>query len=146
MFRLERHTDDAEMTAQLCTYFVELGVPNVDPAEITAEFLYDPNLRVFRILDDAPLGFLVTEDYPEFTEMSEFCVFPDHRRRGIGTRAAHLAFAGAPGAWELGTMNDAIHFWRHVLKTYPFARDGVEGPSALAHQTHRLRFTIGTDL
>ncbi len=132
------------MTEQLCTYFAELGEPDNDPDAIAEEFLRDPNVRVYRILDSDQLGFLVTEDYPGFTEMCEFCIFPQHRRRSIGTRAAHLAFEKTPGRWELGIMHDAIHFWRHVLKTCPLAKDLVEGPSELTHQTHRLRFTIGS--
>jgi len=144
MLSLERPADEAAMTAQLCAYFAELGQPDNDPDAIAEEFLHDPNVRVYRILDDGQLGFLVTEAYPGFTEMCEFCIFPQHRRRGIGTRAAHLAFEHSPGRWELGTMNDAIHFWRHALTTCPLARDVVEGPSALVHQSHRLRFTIGS--
>ena len=45
-----------------------------------------------------------------------------HRRAGVGTRAAHLAFRRYPGRWEAAVSRhnpDALPFWRSVVRALP---------------------------
>ena len=54
-------------------------------------------------------------------DMAEFFVLRRHRRAGVGTRAAILAFNAFPGPWEVRQMaraTAATAFWRKVIDRY----------------------------
>ena len=91
MLRLERPMDEAAMTAQLCRYFEGLGLTDTDPDEVAAEYLHAPEVHVFRILDDTPQGFHLTEDYPDFTDLRGRFRRSSSRRRGRGSSCSTAA-------------------------------------------------------
>jgi predicted acetyltransferase len=53
--------------------------------------------------------------------IAEFFVARRHRRRGVGTVAAHATFTQLPGEWEVWTDRDNIRahdFWRHAVSSF----------------------------
>ena len=59
-------------------------------------------------------------DRPLDRAVAEFFVLCKHRRAGIGTQAAHAAFARHPGRWEVAVAAynpAALRFWRHATRT-----------------------------
>lgn len=71
--------------------------------------------------DDAACGFAFVRrpEEPDLDfEMAEFCVYPDGRRHGIGTRILPELFKRHPGRWELSALmtNAAgLAFWPSAL-------------------------------
>lgn len=93
-----------------------------------AEFFRAPARRVFFIRAGGKLaGFAIVDHRSRLSgeegvaDMAEFFVLRRYRRQGIGERAAVLAFAGAPGKWEvrqLASNHAATAFWRKVIGRY----------------------------
>ncbi|KNG94266.1 GNAT family N-acetyltransferase [Pseudaestuariivita atlantica] len=140
---LDRAFDRAVMRADLCAYFAELAVSDLDPDLIAQELLEEPEVHLACIRAPGAAGFVATAVEDGVTQICEFYVRPSLRRSRIGTQAAHLAIAAAPGAWELNAMPGAVSFWRHVLATCPGLRDLQTGPPALPHQACKFTFTQG---
>jgi len=68
----------------------------------------------------AHAGFPYVPPGPDHT-MGEFFVVARQRGRGVGRRAAVLAFDAFPGRWrveQLRRNTAAIAFWRQVIDTY----------------------------
>lgn len=72
-------------------------------------------------------GFAIVDlDLPEsggatVNELSEFFIMPPYRRQGLGERVACELFDRFKGRWELAiveTNEDALQFWRAVLRRY----------------------------
>ena len=64
-------------------------------------------------------------DHPVDRAVAEFFVLRKHRRAGVGTRAAHLAFRRYPGWWEAAVHRynpDALPFWRAAVHALPATR------------------------
>lgn len=55
------------------------------------------------------------------SNVAEFYVVPEHRRREIGRRAAGALFDRFPGRWEVAQLRGNIpaqYFWRRVISDY----------------------------
>lgn len=53
--------------------------------------------------------------------IAELFVVRRHRRRGVGTAAAHATFARLPGTWEVWTDRDNLRahaFWRSAVAAF----------------------------
>jgi predicted acetyltransferase len=64
-------------------------------------------------------------------DMAEFFVLRGLRRRGIGARAAQLAFQQFPGMWRVRVMKanrDARNFWERTIRG--IGPDGIEAGQA----------------
>lgn len=60
-------------------------------------------------------------DPTERWDMAEFFVVRRHRRAGVGTQAAVLAFQAFPGPWQVRQMagaTAATAFWRTTIRRY----------------------------
>ena len=62
--------------------------------------------------------------------IEEFFVLPQHRRKGIGTRAAEIILREYPGRWMTTTWpgGPAVGFWRHVATRRPSVSGREYGP------------------
>ncbi len=140
MVELIRCTPSAVILSQMQAYFAELGAPAQDQDTLTQEFFHDPDIRGFSIVSDEPVGFVFLEKAAHYTMIAEFYVGPAHRRQGIGSAAAHLAFAQRPGWWEVSAMPGGLAFWRDTLRGLPGL---AEGPPRLPHQSAHFRFFAG---
>ena len=64
---------------------------------------------------------LIRRDDDGKTEMAEFYIHPQFRRRGLGIMFARKLFVRFSGHWKLGQLKSnkaAISFWRRVLDGY----------------------------
>lgn len=113
----------------LSDYIRELAA--YDPSLVTADGVYeyeipdpnwrDPDHRPFWLkADGEAAGFaLVRRTAEGRTEMAEFYVRPEFRRRGVGLVGARAVIADFSGPWELSQYlanPGAITFWRKVLE------------------------------
>lgn len=140
----EPYTDLPALRLELGVYLAEIGASDLNAVEMAARFLSDPGFTALRICNDGPAGFVILDAYEGGTDIAEFYIQPAHRRQGLGIRAAHAAFARAPGSWGLGAMPQAIAFWRHAISTCPGMRDLRTSPSDNPTQALFFHFTIGT--
>ncbi len=75
-------------------------------------------------IDAHPAGFALVKqiaDAPATFDMAEFFIGRQHRRRGVGERAAHRLFDRFAGNWEVREMltnTPAQAFWRRIIATY----------------------------
>ena len=75
-------------------------------------------------LDGHPAGFALIKrvnDAPSTFDMGEFFIARQHRRHGIGLKAAMNLFDQFPGRWEVREMpanKPAQAFWRRVINNY----------------------------
>jgi predicted acetyltransferase len=100
--------------------------PPVEPCWI------DPWRHPFLIrADGACAGFVIVHDRSRLVEgracsdVGEFFVLRRFRRRGVGARAATLAFDAFPGPWEVrqtARNTAATAFWRKVIDRYTQGR------------------------
>jgi predicted acetyltransferase len=117
----------------LSDYIRELSA--YDPSLVTADGVYDyppPDLywresthRPFWLrVDGEAAGFALVRRMAEgHTEMAEFYVRPEFRRRGVGLVAARAVIADFPGPWELSEYlanPGSVAFWRTVLEGRAF--------------------------
>lgn len=96
------------------------------------EYWRDPRRHPYVVRVDGKLaGFVLAHrhglvfDDPDVTRMSEFFVMRKFRRRGVGERAATLAFDLFPGRWEVWEIAQNVAaqaFWRRVIGRYTGGR------------------------
>jgi predicted acetyltransferase len=101
-------------------------VPAIDP------YWHEPGWRPFLLeVSGACGGFVIVSDRSRLVDerrrwdMAEFFVLRRHRRAGVGTRAAILAFQTFPGPWEVRQRvraTAATAFWRKVIDRYTGGR------------------------
>ena len=117
--------DKPALTRAYAAYLTEL-LPTRDPHEPDPYFdLYwsEPDSRFAYLFGDGePQGFafvrIPKEPDIDF-ELAEFCIAPNHRRKGRGTAILPHLFARHPGRWDLGILlsNAAgLAFWPQALK------------------------------
>jgi predicted acetyltransferase len=85
----------------------------------------------------AHAGFPFVPPGPDHT-MGEFFVVAGQRRRGVGRRAAALAFDAFPGRWrveQLRRNTAATAFWRRVIDDYTGGRYEESAPHGHPVQT-----------
>jgi predicted acetyltransferase len=107
---------------------LDVGDDGRFPFRDLAPYWIDPWRRPYFIRVNGALAGLALlhtrgyfEERPDVNDVSEFFVLRRFRRRGIGERAAALAFASLPGAWEVRVRAPnvgAITFWRRVVDRY----------------------------
>ncbi len=89
---------------------------NTPPMLYFARFWSEPGRWAFWIVaDGARAGFVLIRERAEGAyEIAEFYVEPRFRRQGVGSAAAHAAFARFPGRWrvrQLAGYAAAEAFW-----------------------------------
>lgn len=97
-----------------------------DPATSDAYFeryWQEPGVRFpYLFGHDTPEGFAFVRipEEPELDfEMAEFCVYPAHRRCGLGAAVLPLLFARHPGRWEASVLQTnalGLGFWPAALQ------------------------------
>lgn len=84
----------------------------------------EPGRHAFLVYADGLAGFALVKrgsqrsGDPRVHDMAEFFIAPEHRRRGLGTGAAHRVWARFPGPWEVRVMQAnraALAFWEHTI-------------------------------
>ena len=113
------------LAALMRDYMAEMGqIIGVMDREYPHFDLYwtEPDVRwpFWLRVEDANAGFaLVRRDVrANCTEMTEFFVARQHRRRGVGLAAARLVIGRYPGRWRITQRENnvaAIAFWHRVL-------------------------------
>ena len=87
----------------------------------------EPDRHAFFIHDDVLAGFALVKlgsqrsGDPRVRDMAEFFIAPEHRRRGLGTEAAHRVWARFPGPWEVRVLRAhpaALAFWEHAIAAW----------------------------
>jgi predicted acetyltransferase len=107
---------------------IELGVDGRFGYKHLPLYWREPNRRPFFIRADGKLaGFVLVKRGSEMSaketvwDMAEFFVTRRHRRRGIGTYAAHEVWRNIPGLWEVRVMeaNDSANrFWARAISAF----------------------------
>lgn len=122
---LATEDDKPALAFAFTSYMAELS-PDADPAEDQPYFdLYwrEPSDRFpYLFGHDTPQGFAFVrkpeEDDLDF-EMAEFCVFPAHRRGGIGLSIFEMLLQRHPGQWEVSVLlsnRAGLSFWPMALR------------------------------
>lgn len=130
----------------LDAYYREL-VPGAQalPKEDMKALWDDPTVTLLTIhAQGEPVGFAIIEAEDAFHTLSEICVLPDHRGRGIGTQAVARCLQLHPGAWALDVANaqpGSARFWDRVLTSIPGISSLERGPPHTPHQSHSFTFT-----
>ncbi|GGX69572.1 hypothetical protein GCM10007385_43490 [Tateyamaria omphalii] len=144
--RLSR-ADTPWLHAVVAPYFAEL-VPGFGPLEHDRFDIWwnDADRAVYAIeADQSRAGFaLIRKCDDDHHEISEFCVLPNARSRGIGAQAAVLCLALHSGPWRIGvaaTLTGTARFWDRVLTTAPGINGLEKGPALTPYQCHSYTFT-----
>lgn len=88
------------------------------------QWIEDPSYEVNFIRVDGELaGFIVTRFLRDesINYLNHFFVVRKYRRKGVGKRAAEMAFDKHEGKWRVSQFDwntPAILFWRRVIKDY----------------------------
>ncbi len=130
----------------LARYLAEIvDDQNVDPAQVATRVLKRCDLDAYWIeLTSGPIGFAFVLSLPEGQhELSEFTIFPEHRRLGCGTAAAKALFSKYPGRWRMGlskTSPQAAGFWGTCLSAMAGVHDLKEGAPFSSRQIKSYNF------
>ena len=143
--RVVASCDHAHVANMVRDYLAEIA-PQLDPpnANRIARFWTNPNRRAYGFYDaeNALVGFALIRILQDGThEMSEFCIAPSHRRRGLGRDALRQVLRRHPGDWRLGLAAGSVQaaaFWSSALRIY----DPIKGPPLTPHQTGSLHFSV----
>ncbi|WP_224816520.1 hypothetical protein [Hasllibacter sp. MH4015] len=116
--------DKPTLARAYADYMAEI-VPGQNPANSAPyfnDYWQEPTRRFPYLFGyDTPAGFAFVRDPEEPDldfEMAEFCVYPGHRRTGLGTRVLPLIFDVHPGRWELCILRTnvaGLAFWPPAL-------------------------------
>lgn len=80
-----------------------------------------PNEGYYWLEEGEVAGFCVKGSEGDFSDIFEFYIVPDFRKRGIGEKFAHAVFSRFPGKWQVRQIEgaDAARvFWRKVIGSY----------------------------
>ncbi|WP_027256755.1 MULTISPECIES: GNAT family N-acetyltransferase [Leisingera] len=138
----------ALLAAALAPYFAETA-PHaaIDPTERAGQMLHRKDVTAFWIRNGAQrIGFAIVLNLTDDRrELSEFCILPQHRRRGWGQEAACLILQEFPGRWRMGlskSSREAVAFWGTCLSFLPGLRDLREGAPFTGHQIKSYTFDV----
>ena len=108
--------------AMMKRYLVDLGGSGQYPHLETYWIEPQRSPYLLRVGGQA-VGFALVEQVDQrVSELVEFYVEAESRRRGIGRQAAEKLFGIHPGTWRVGVRSDNArgqHFWRAMLRERP---------------------------
>ena len=119
-----------ELYAHDFSEFVDLNIGEDGRFGYASLPLYwtEPSRHPFLIrIDNQLAGFALVKQGSELTgnqqawDMAEFFILRGHRRRGIGSHAAHQVWNRFPGPWEVRIMQantSALHFWAKSVAAF----------------------------
>lgn len=67
------------------------------------------------------MGFVIKDQWEEYSDIGEFYVSPLYRKLGVGKKMAFSIFNQFPGLWQVRQMHNAELaqlFWRKVIREY----------------------------
>ena len=102
----------AFLAAALALYFGEVApTAGINPDERAEQFLHRKDVTAFWIKHDtARIGFAIVLNLPDDRrELSEFAIFPKHRRQGSGSEATQILLQEFPGRWRMGMSSQSYH-------------------------------------
>lgn len=145
MIRLRPVTaaDQNWLVPAFARYLAEIA-PDLEPDPID-HWWQEAAREALAIETPARVGFaMVRRTEAEVWDLSEFAIFPQARRSGLGQAAAHQLFAERPGAWQLGVVRagPARHFWAAALPKTPGIQGLTRHPPLSPSQVLSYRFTI----
>ncbi|MQQ08536.1 GNAT family N-acetyltransferase [Epibacterium sp. SM1979] len=92
------------------------------------------------------IGFAVVLHLPEGQhELSDFTIFPEHRRHGYGQRAARHLFARFPGRWRMGVSSTSLAaaaFWGTCLSSLANVENVATGAPFTSRQSKSFSFCV----
>lgn len=139
--------DAAWLHAVAAPYFAELA-PTLGPLPADRFDIWwrDPDraAHVIRAERDRAGFALIRLCNTGHRELSEFCILPDRRNGGIGTKAVNLCLGLHPDRWRVGVagaLPGTARFWDRVLATTPGIADLARGPALTPYQCHSYTFT-----
>ncbi|CUH99193.1 GNAT family N-acetyltransferase [Leisingera aquaemixtae] len=140
--------EQALLAAALAPYLAEVAPrASIDPARCAGQMLNRKDVTAFWIRNGTQrIGFAIVLNLPDDRrELSEFCILPQHRRRGWGQEAARTLLREFPGRWRMGLSKssaDAVAFWGTCLSAMPGIRDLRQGAPFTEHQIKSYSFEI----
>ncbi|MVO15512.1 GNAT family N-acetyltransferase [Parasedimentitalea maritima] len=138
----------AQLAAALAPYFFEIApTAPMNPDDRAEQVLHRKDVTAFWINNGGSrIGFAIVLNLPEDRrELSEFAIFPKHRRQGLGYQAAQILLQEFPGRWRMGLSahsKQAAAFWGTCLSGMPGVRDLREGAPFSKHQIKSYTFDI----
>lgn len=136
------------LAAALAPYFGEVApTAGINPDDRADQFLHRKDVTAFWIKNEtARIGFAIVLNLPEDRrELSEFAIFPKHRRQGFGYEAAQILLQEFPGRWRMGLSahsKQAAAFWGTCLSGMPGVRELRAGAPYTDHQIKSYTFDI----
>ena len=129
-------------------YFAELAPDLAPPNPDHFDIWWGSPHRAIHLIntDGHRTGFAMirrTADHQH--ELSEFCILPGARGKGIGTAAAALCFARHPGRWCVGVaaaLPGTARFWDRLLPRLPGIEGLARGPALTPYQCHSYSFDV----
>lgn len=80
-----------------------------------------PNIGYYWKEDSLIVGFCIVESMDGYSEIVDFYVIPDYRKRLVGKNMAFAVFNQHPGPWQIRQiLGDELakKFWRRVIGDY----------------------------
>ncbi|CUH79932.1 putative acetyltransferase [Tritonibacter multivorans] len=141
--------EKGRFASQLANYLAEVRPEaRLDVMQRAGQLLNRRDTYVWWLIDQATtVGFSVVLKLPEDRrELSEFTIFPQYRRKGLGQQAAQQVLATHCGHWRMGisrTSHAALSFWGTCLSLLPDIKDLRTGAAFAAEQEKSFTFVVG---
>ncbi|WP_171175415.1 aldehyde dehydrogenase family protein [Ruegeria sp. HKCCD8929] len=138
----------ARLLTDIRAYFSEIapdaGIPS---HEVVDRYWHEAGRHAFWIEQNSTgVGFALMVIHPDGQrEVTEFTIFPPHRRQGLGSAAAHMLFRRFPGSWTFGVSAgspQAAPFWQACLGACPQVRDIRRLSAKTPYQSHSFDFVV----
>ena len=146
--RLILPKEQAVLAELLAPYYAEVA-PEADISQDqkARQMLNRQDVTAFWIdCETKRAGFALVLNLPEDRrELSELCILPDFRRRGLGQEAARLILQEFPGHWRMGisaASPSALPFWGTCLSLISGLKKLREGAPFTPLQSKSYTFEI----
>ncbi|MCJ8333369.1 MAG: GNAT family N-acetyltransferase [Epibacterium sp.] len=145
-----RPDETGRFASQLANYLAEVRPEaRLDVMQRAGQLLNRRDTDVWWLVDQATtVGFAVVLKLPDDRrELSEFTIFPQYRRKGLGKLAAQHVLETHRGHWRMGISRKshaAIAFWGTCLSLLPNIEDLRSGAAFAAEQEKSFTFVIGS--
>lgn len=142
--------EKGRFASQLANYLAEVRPEaRLDVLQRAGQLLNRRDTYVWWLMDQATtVGFSVVLKLPEDRrELSQFTIFPQYRRKGLGKLAAQQILATHRGHWRMGisrTSHAALAFWGTCLSLLPDIEDLRSGAAFAAEQEKSFTFIVGS--